>query len=361
MIGIREWMRDLLVSRGALVESEEGDGIRALLPADVAAELGAGEWISLDFGTRPGADDAFEWMERMQRLLPAHVIVAGAQLRSLGPAPQVDVASMLSSEFAIQNGVYRFVEEFATTANYLFFLFQYTVVSDERSMGFVTVCLNADAQSMAPLPENFLRMVRSQLQEAEPSASPDTMAALYPAAAKEAQREIRKHLTRIQENAGRRLARDSERVESYYRGLLSQIEKRIAKRTNDPEAAAKERSRAAATEADCQAKLEDLRRKYSLHVQAGLASVLAVRAPVRQISLRLMRKKQERQRMLHWNPALRTLEPVLCESCSAPAHPLYLCERVHCLCRECWAPCAACGRFFCRACQQRCSCGGKAS
>jgi hypothetical protein len=106
--------------------------------------------------------------------------------------------------------------------------------------------------------------------------------------------------------------------------LLDQIEKRAAKRANDPAAAEKELSRASATQADRVAKLEDLRRKYSLRIQADLALVLAVRAPVRQMSIRLIRKREERLHILHWNSVLRTLESPLCEHCSARAHPLYL-------------------------------------
>jgi hypothetical protein len=80
---------------------------------------------------------------------------------------------------------------------------------------------------------------------------------------------------------------------------------------------------------------------------------------VREISARLIRKKAERVAKLHWNPKLGALESPWCEGCSAPAHPLFLCDdRVHFLCKSCAAPCPACGKSFCRACQARCKCGG---
>lgn len=358
MIGIQDWVRDLLLSRGALVECDEGGGIRAMLPGDVAAALGASEWLSLDFRPHPGGDDPAEWLERMERLLPARLLVTGAQVRGLGPAAPIDVAAVLSTELAVQNGIYRLGGDLCANTSYLFFTFQYTVESDDRSLGFVTVCLNADARSVVMQPENFLRGIREHLEDAEPATGPEALAQFYPGAAKAAQAEIRKHAVRVEENANRRLARDVERVESYYRGLLAQIEKRIARRAQDAGAIEKERSRALATQADRAAKLEDLRRKYSLRIQMDLAAVLVVRAPVRQISLRLIRKKEERTEVLHWNPVLRALEAPLCEHCAGRAHPLYLCERVHRVCRECWVQCGECSKFFCRACQGRCKCGG---
>jgi hypothetical protein len=361
LIGIQEWVCDLLVSRGALVEPE-GDGrIRAMLPGDVAAGLDTSEWLSLDFRPLPGGDDDAEWLERMERILPPRPLLAGAVVRNPALSTQVDAAAALSSELAIQNGICRLVEDCSSTATYLFFTFQYTVESDDRSLGLVSVCLNADGASAVMQPENFLRGIRAHLDEDGRVAAPEVLARLHGSADRAARTAIRKHVTRIEENANRRLARDTERVESYYQGVLAQIEKRIARRVSDPEAADRERGRARATEADRLAKLEDLQRKYSLRIQVDLAVVLAVRAPVRRLSVRLIRKRDERPGVLHWNPVLRTLESPLCRHCCAPAHPLYLCERLHCLCGDCWAKCPDCSKFFCLACQARCKCGSPGS
>lgn len=360
MIGIQDWIGDLLMSRGALVDSAGDGAMRAMLPADLAAKLGASEWLSLDFRPHPGADDAFEWMERMERVLPGCPLVVGAKVRNSALTARVDASSVLSSELAIQNGIHRLVEDYAATATYLFFTFQYTVESDDRSLGFFTVCLNADAQSMVSQPENFLRGIRERLEEDRSVVPPEALARFYPAAFKAAQIAVRKQVTQSEENANRRLARDTGRVESYYRGLLAQIEKRAARHGDSTEAAEKERGRARATQADRIAKLDDLRRKYSLRIQIDLAVLLAVRAPVRRISLRLIRKREEKLRVLDWNSVLQVLEAPLCEHCWGRAHPLFLCERVHCLCRDCWAQCPNCSKFFCRVCQPHCKCGNVA-
>jgi hypothetical protein len=124
----------------------------------------------------------------------------------------------------------------------------------------------------------------------------------------------------------------------------------------------KERSRAEATRLDREAKLEDLSRKYALRIRVEPADVLIVSLLVREISVRLQRKKSERLAKLHWNPALKSLESPWCESCHGRAHPLSLCDdRLHFLCKSCFAPCPACGKTFCRACRSRCSCGAQAA
>jgi len=101
-----------------------------------------------------------------------------------------------------------------------------------------------------------------------------------------------------------------------------------------------------------------LARKYSLRIRIDPGDVLVVPLPVREISVRIIRKKNERIAKLHWNPALRALESPWCEACSGRAHPLWLCDgRVHFLCKSCLAACPACGKQFCRACSPKCRCG----
>ena len=358
MTGIAQWSRDLLVSRGALVEADQAGMLRALLPEDVARILGLEEWLSLNFGPGAGADDPFQWTERLGSLLPADQRLVGARIRSRSIVPRMDTEAVLARELVVQNGVCRLVEDYSTLGSYLLFSFQYTVESDERNIGLVSVCLNSSVEAISAQPDFFLEVIRGQLEDDPAFRAPaETLARFYPAAARAARGEIRRRVVALEENANRRLARDTQRVESYYRTLLAQIEKRIQKRAADPQAADKERSRAAATELDRAAKLEDLLRKYSLRIQVGLLDVLVVAAPVREISVRLVRKKEERERKLHWNSVLHSLDTPLCEHCRSRAHPVYLCDKVHCLCKECWSPCPRCNRLFCPACQPRCKCG----
>src|ERR1700687_2192639 len=165
MIEIVDWARDLLVSRGALVEAEDAGALRAMLPAELGAALESGEWLSLRFGTGAGSDDENEWLDRLSRLLPKDARVGGARLRRPVLVPPVDAARALDRGLALQNGIYRVLEEYQQTARYYFFGFHYTIESDETSLGVVTVCLNASARSLAPRPEFLAAAVKDDLEE----------------------------------------------------------------------------------------------------------------------------------------------------------------------------------------------------
>jgi hypothetical protein len=359
MAEILDWAKDLLVSRGALVETEEAGALRALLSAELARALGSSDWLSLRFGAGAGSDDDGEWLERLGRLLPPDARVIGARLRHPRQAPAVDAGAVLDRELAVQNGIYRVLDDRPETARHYFFNFQYTIESDETSLGVWTVCLNPSARSLIHQPESLLNAVRDDLEEDPEFVIPrEELAQLFPMALRGAQPEIRRLAAGIEQSANRRLARDTERIDTYYRDLLRQIDKRLSRRTADPQAAEKERTRAAATQLDRAAKLDDLARKYSLRIRVEPGDVLVAPLPVLEISARLIRTKAERVAKLDWNPALGALESPWCESCFGRAHPLFLCDdRVHFLCRSCQMACPNCGKQFCRACQPKCRCG----
>ncbi len=90
------------MSRGALVEgSAEGEAegvVRALVPPEVSAKLSVGDWLSLDFSARGGADDPAEWMDRLSTLLPPSPAVAGARLRMRSPLGRIDADAILNRE-----------------------------------------------------------------------------------------------------------------------------------------------------------------------------------------------------------------------------------------------------------------------
>jgi hypothetical protein len=148
MAEILDWAKDLLVSRGALVETEEAGALRAMLSPEIARSLGSSEWLSLRFGLGAGSDDDGEWLERLGHLLPPDARVIGARLRRPRQAPAVDAGAVLDRELAVQNGIYRVLDDSPETARHYFFNFQYTIESDETSLGAWMVCLNPSARSL---------------------------------------------------------------------------------------------------------------------------------------------------------------------------------------------------------------------
>src|SRR5438876_11219854 len=134
MAQIIDWAKDLLISRGALVETEEDSGmrtLRAMLSPELAGSLGSSDWLSLRFGAGAGSDDEGEWLDRLGRLLPPDARVIGARLRHPRLVPPIDPGVVLDRELGIQHGNYRQPVGHQEMVHYYFFNFKYTMESDD--------------------------------------------------------------------------------------------------------------------------------------------------------------------------------------------------------------------------------------
>ena len=84
-------------------------------------------------------------------------------------------------------------------------------------------------------------------------------------------------------------------------------------------------------------------------------TALVCRMPAWHVHVRLQRRTAVRDVTWLCDGRRRTIEPRACDRCNLPTLSAHLCDdRVHYLCRECFAPCDVCGKPFCRACVARC-------
>ncbi len=193
--------------------------------------LAVWRWLSLDFGARVGADDPAEWQDRLSTLLPPSPAVAGARLRQRMLAGSIDADAVLNRELAVQNGFPaaggRPCRWPPTAVPVLVRV--HRGESDERTM-------DCECASTAPRP-----LVDGAARAPAPCDSGRSgrrsggcggfgfVGELCPAWLPAPRKRIRARIAALEQSANRRLARDSERMESYYGGLVAQIEKRAAR------------------------------------------------------------------------------------------------------------------------------------
>ena len=113
----------------------------------------------------------------------------------------------------------------------------------------------------------------------------------------------------------------------------------------------REEQRAEAIGREYRARLDDLSRQYATRVTVEWVRTLELTMPVQRFTARLLRRKAERIIHLDWNPIARRLEPPVCEFTASTERPSLVCdEALHLVVPAGLAPCAGCGRAFCRAC-----------
>lgn len=359
----------LFEQSGALVELIEPEGLEAMLPASLQTQLQAPEFLRLGFGPDlpPNAERASlesDWLDKCGRLLGEQGrqlrFVAGVELPPLGYAERA-----LERGVELQNAVFRLQNVERAWTRYLILIFRYTAVSDEKREGLVKLGFNllnggaidyfagqllsatldsevaeaAVKPALANLPEDWRP---EKLNKVVERALPPRVRA-----------QLGQFLTGMQ----RRLDRDLDRVHDYFSGLRTESFRKLKRGKTD---SAREQLRLDAAEREYQSKVVDLKQKYDLKLNIELSQTLEFICPVQRVTIVIKRRKGERKLSLDWNPLARALDPPPCEWSFAAEGPRVVCDdALHLVVPAGHAPCAQCGKEYCRACSpKRCpKCG----
>lgn len=359
----RDFAARLLEYDGALVETIAPEGLEAMLPAPVQDTLRAPELVRLGFGAElpPDAQHVSlesDWLERFGQLLGER----GRQLQSVVnvPLPTLsDPERLLEHGLVLQNAVYRLSRVTPAWTRVLILFLRYTAISDEQRTGIIKFGVNlANASAIDPFVDDLLTAVFSTDSTAGASVPPDaslppdwTATRLHTVVTRALPARVQAHLGLFLHGMQRRLERDLVRVYDYYTGLRQESWQRLHKQHTD---SARERLRLEAAEREYQAKVADLRQKYDLRVTVALEQTLVLTSPVQRLELTLKRRKGERRVALDWHPLARRLEPPPCEwSYTAEITRVVCDDALHLVSPAGHAPCAQCGKSYCRACQPR--------
>jgi hypothetical protein len=361
--GLREFAVGVLAEAGALVERLEPEGLEALLPAHVQQALQTPDWLRLGFATElpPGAQRVSlesDWLTRLGGLLGERgrhaTCVLPMTLPSL-PHPE----RLLEHGLILHNAVYRLSGVRPAWTRYRLLICHYIAISDEKREGIITFGMNLTTGSaLDPFVDILLAAVTDDTSTQAATVPSDvelppdwTVARLHACLTRALPARVDAHLHPFISGMQRRLDRDLAQVFEYYSGLRQESWQRLQRPGAD---AAREQLRLEAAEREYHAKVADLRQKYALRVTVELSQTLELIMPVQRLTLLVRRRKGERQIAMDWNPLARKLEPPPCEwSYTSEVTRLVCDEALHLVSPPAHAPCAQCGRAYCRICQPR--------
>lgn len=347
-----EYTADALLAAGALVD-READGILALLPPDLAQELGVSEVCRLAArAPEVPRDDVLVCgigapaLERLGSRLEGSLAVGAARLAVEPPRPRL--ARALAERFAVRNAPVEPSDAIPGLAQYLVAWLAWSAEADDRHDGVVQTGVALDDLGA---PEPGLLQLADPLGEPsrfQPSVLPFDAAAVRRAlrlAAERGERALAEPLEGVRSLVARRLRRDHERIAEYFEGLARDA--RAPRRRIDPAAV---EAKLAQLRAERDAKLRALGERYRLRVALAPIALLRVEVPALRVRLRVRRRKLAGELLLRLGPGASAFDPLACAACpGTTSHPLLCDDRLHVLCEAC-APTAQ-GRPSCGACR----------
>ena len=359
---MQRFVMALLTEAGALVEPITPDGLEVLAGPDLQQTLGIGELARLGFGTtlpersrRIGIES--DWLGRCAQLIGERGRHA---LRLVRPdarkAP--DAERVLEQEFVLENAVARLVGQAPAWTRYIVPSFRFTALSDEKREGLLRLPVNLATGAM---PDAMLARLDDLSEAAAPEEDAGPEAAALPGnwpAAQLAEHlrnalpwRVEAALAPFLKGLLRRLDRDLDRLHGYHGDLHREAALRACVLAMGDAARLREEQRMAAIARDYRVKLDDLGRRYAVHVSAVWLQTQEIVMPVQRLTVQIRRRKAERMMVMDWNPLARRLELPPCEATWSTERPRLVCdEALHLVAPAGLPPCAACGRRYCRAC-----------
>lgn len=376
---MQDFVATLLRHEGALVETIEPEGLEVLAPPEVQEALEVGELSRLAFGTtlppaaqRVGIEG--DWLERFARLLGPQ----GRWSRRVMPAAiksPGDPERVLDHELVLDNATFRLLGVSPAWTRYLVLDFHASAVSDDKRDFMLRLGVNL---ATGALPDAVLTGLGPMLDRTSPETGegdatlPEdaNLPAIWDRARfvdlveRAVPPRLQVALQPFVKALRRRLDRDQDRLHRYHRDLHHEAMRRaLALPEGDPRRT-REEQRAAAIGREYRAKLDDLTRQFATRVTVEWVQTLELIMPVHRFSVQIRRRKADRVIEMDWNPLARRLEPPVCEFSASSERPRLVCDdALHLVVPAGLAPCASCGRPFCRACHPgRCpKCGATES
>ncbi len=399
-----EVVTEILMHNGAVVERQDDGTLEIIVPDEISSAINIPEYARLSFSCVEHYREAIyasydsEFFHDLRRLFKERGAFSVARFEPYMPNME-KLSRVIPEKIPFGNATFRLGKTDTSMVSYLLILFRYIALSDEKHEGILPLLINELNLSSVTLESNISDLM-SDLKGPDPvqgsspllSGREDTgtikvLQAAHISAINRVTEKMREFIKSLE----RRLNRDIKRVYEYYgtlkkeartaikrkvaeysdlksetgtldlQGLQNisdylaqkdrEIDKKIDDRTIRGEGIEKILNKLDAIERERQWKVQDLIEKYTLTVQAEPVSLIRIKTLAPLFMLNIKRRLASRSFPLTYNPIIRQLDILPCESCFNPHGSYYICDdRLHIICGNCFKVCSTCGRQYCNAC-----------
>ena len=351
----------LLTHYGMAFSEINGHLWEYLAPESIGAALRIPEYGKLNFSPQAAEEStiaAFHDSDLFQSL-EKFICDKGRVLDAVYPSQPPSAAKfskIIAERIGFSNAAFRHQREETGNVFYFLVIFKYAAFSDDKQEGLLPVLINAENSSVS-FPQSNLIDILDGLKDSEnPSlgASFDLLSAVD-RACRAGQTALKERLKDFRRGLEKRLNRDIRRIYEYYETLCAEAEKNIARRARNPGAGehdgGKSRDKLQAIRAEKQWKIQDMISKYALNVSLFPALLVKIETPSILFWIEIRRRMYSRNFPITYNPLLKCLDALACESCFSLQKDYAVCDdRLHIVCGECFKACPQCGKKYCAAC-----------
>jgi hypothetical protein len=401
-----EVIADILTYNDGIVEQEKNGVLDVITPPDVSNALSIPEFIRLRFSYDETSDETIyasydsDFFTSVAKLLEGKGKLSIARHES--SIPNVEkLSKTISEKIKFYNATSRLDKTETKNVSYLLCFFKYVALSDERQEGVISILINEQNLSTASFKHDIteLNEVAEELKDIERYEIKKVFLSAYSACTCMIKENLKDFINSLE----RRLNRDIKRVYEYYETLKEEtkkaikkkalaseagnllrdievnntsepnnvqieekinqsiterdnlIEKQIQDRTINGEGVNKLFNKLDAIETERKWKVQDLVAKYALNIQIEPVSAIRIETQTILSLINIKRRLSSRLFPIYFNPIIRQIDALPCESCFRPQKPYYICDdKLHVICTNCFMICNNCKKQYCKVCYDMC-------
>jgi hypothetical protein len=363
-----EVLADILTLEGALLERTEDGCLEFVVPPSLSETLGIPEHGKLSFAYHPFDESVIrasyesEFFRSVDRLFLGRGKMAKAVYSSQFQNIE-KVSKWVSEKIALSNASFRLQKVDNQRIAYALIFFKYVAISDEKREGVFSLLINEQNLSTFSLNANLTAFWEDLKEPEEILTRSEGISKALQAGFSAASLMVKEEFEPFIKSLGRRLNRDIRRVSEYYETLKVEIQKAFEKKVSlgrgTPEEQNEEGNKILsekldAVEGEKSLKIQDLISKYALNVRIEPVCIIDIETESLVFWLEIKRRLSSRTFPLSYNPLLKKVDSLPCESCFYPRGTYYICdEKLHILCATCFRKCPNCGRHYCSACHPK--------
>jgi hypothetical protein len=227
---------------------------------------------------------------------------------------------------------------------YLLLTCRYLAQSDEQKEGLIDLAFNLETGAVVSEMGKKLEAVEKTFEtgSAQVFLGDARITEVLRWVRRQAGKILEKEIEPFQESMNRRFQRDAANLEEYYEDLIKEMEQSL-KRPGISDQLRRDRlSKISLIPEELERKKEDLFKKYSIRVELKLCGGLLIRTPAVKLLYQTAFGRKQKQISMIYNPATKSMDPLMCEGCGDSTFSIRFCDHLHILCPACSGKCPAC-------------------
>ena len=331
---------------GAEMENRS-DGLDALLPEHLALRLNTPEFLHI--AREKNAKEKFSihygspLLEKIVDAACNTTPLINCRL-NFNYIKQQGFDRLIQDQFTFYNSVGLVKSAAEVRTEYLLLVCRYLAQSDEQKEGLVELVFNSETGASVSEMGKKLNTVEKTFvtDSGQTFLNDDKIKQILTWVRHQAGGVLDREIEPFRDSMNRRFQRDAANLEEYYEDLNKEMEESLKRPGISDQLTSDRKAKISLIPEELKRKKEDLFKKYSIKVTLKLCSGIRIRTPAVKILYQTSFGRKQKQLSMIYNPATKSMDPLVCEGCGDSSFNIRFCDHLHRLCPACSGKCPAC-------------------